>query len=422
MRPMKTIMLAVFAACGVSVSAQMTGQMQPPAPPAAQQQRPLSPPGVATAMVGGEWTKDAEGNLVYQGGKWIEVTYSRPMLRQRENIFGSGADYGKTVKAGSAVWRAGANATTLFKTEVPLSFSGKTLAAGEYGMLVDLKDGAWTLILTSQPRQKEFDANNKTDLIGATNYDPKHDVVRVPMVMDDVTVRVDQLSILFCDVQKDSGKLAIVWDKTVALAPFTVAPSTSPAAPPAAQRPLSPPATATTMVGGAWVTNAEGNLVYEGGKWIEVAYSRPMLRQRANIFGAGAGYGKAVLAGAPVWRVGANQTTRLKTEVPLVFGGKTLPAGEYSMFVDLKEGAWTLIFSSWPAQQKYNPNDKTALWGAYGYTPDKDVLRVPMNVDAALEARFEQLAIIFVDVTKDSGTLAIVWDTTMAMAPFTVGR
>jgi hypothetical protein len=393
------------------------------APMSARQERPLSPPGIATAMVGGEWTKNAQGNPVYQGGKWIEVEYSRPMLRQRDNIFGSGADYGKAVTAGAPVWRAGANNTTVFRTEVPLSFSGKTLPAGEYGLLVDLREGAWTLILTSQGRQKAFDANNKTELIGAVNYDPKFDVVRVPMTLEDVGMRVDQLSIFFCDVQKDSAKLAIAWDHTVALAAFTVAAGAPAAAQPAARRALSPPDTATTMVGGSWVKNADGNLVYEGGKWIEVSYSRPMLRQRADIFGAGAEYGKGVLAGAPVWRVGANQMTRLRTEVPLVFGGKTLPAGDYGMFVDLKGPAdWTLIFSSWPAQQKYNPEDKTALWGGYGYTPDKDVLRVPMSVDHSLEMSNEQLAIVFGDVTKDSGTLAIVWDKTVATVPFKVGR
>ena len=31
--------------------------------------------------------------------------------------------------------------------------------------------------------------------------------------------------------------------------------------------------------------------------------------------------------GAPVWRAGANQTTRLKTEPAVVFGGTTLPVG-----------------------------------------------------------------------------------------------
>jgi len=393
-------------------------------PMSAQQERPLSPPGVATTMLGGEWTKNAQGNPVYQGGKWIEVEYSRPMLRQRENIFGSGAEYGKAVTAGAPVWRAGANNTTVFRTDVPLSFSGKTLPAGEYGLLIDLKGPSeWTLILTSQPRQKAFDADNKTELIGAVNYDPKFDVVRVPMEVSALEMRVDQLTIFFADVTRDSGVLGIAWDKTVASVPFTVAAGTGAAARPAAQRPLSPPGTATAMVGGEWVKNADGNPVYQGGKWIEVSHSRPMLRQRENVFGEGPEYGKGVLAGAPVWRVGANQTTRFRTEGPLVFGGKTLPAGEYSMFVDLKgPREWTLIFSSWPAQQKYDPNDKTALWGGYGYTADKDVLRVPMELSAAMPPSIDQLTIFFCDVQKDGGKLAIAWDETMAFAPFTVSR
>lgn len=188
-----------------------------------------------------------------------------------------------------------------------------------------------------------------------------------------------------------------------------------------AQRPLSPPGSATAMVGGEWVKNDRGNMVYQGGKWIEITYSRPMLRQRENIFGAGADYGKTVLAGAPVWRVGANQSTRIKTEVPLVFGSGTLPAGEYSTYVDLKEGAWTLIFSNWPAQEKYDPDNKTALWGGYGYTADKDALRVPMTMTKNA-VRVEQLTITFGDVTKDAGKLAILWDHTIAMVPFTVGK
>ena len=186
------------------------------------------------------------------------------------------------------------------------------------------------------------------------------------------------------------------------------------------QRPLSPAGSASAMVGGEWVKNDRGNMVYQGGKWIEVTYSRPMLRQRDNIFGTGAEYGKTVLAGSPVWRLGANQTTRIKTEVPLMFGDKKLPAGEYSMFVDLKEGAWTLIFSNWPAQETYDPDNKEALWGSYGYTPEKDVIRVPMN-HTTNNASVDQLTILFADVTKNSGTLAILWEHTIATAPFTVG-
>lgn len=186
------------------------------------------------------------------------------------------------------------------------------------------------------------------------------------------------------------------------------------------QRPLSPPGTATAMLGGEWVKNDRGNLVYQGGKWIEVTYSRPMLRQRANIFGSGADYGTTVLAGAPVWRLGANQTTRFKTEVPLTFGDKTLPAGEYSLFADVKESGWTLIFSNWAAQEQYDPENKDALWGSYGYTPDKDVLRVPMTMSRN-DVSVDQFTIEFVDVQKSSGKLQILWDTTIATVPFTVG-
>ncbi len=184
-------------------------------------------------------------------------------------------------------------------------------------------------------------------------------------------------------------------------------------------KPASPPGTAATQVGGKYVQGQEGP-VYQGGKWIEVTYGRPIQRGRQDLFGKGADYGKAVNGGAPVWRAGANQSTRFKTEVPLIFDGKKLPAGDYSVFVDLQEKAWTLIFSNWPTQQKYDPNNKAALWGAYGYTPDKDVLRVTMKLDT-LPFSMDQFTIAFIDMTGDGGKLAMMWDKTMASIPFKVG-
>ncbi len=98
---------------------------------AQEQKRAPSPPGTASTMVGGTWSApDKDGERNYSGGKWIEVIYSRPMLRGRTDIFGKGADYGKTVNAGAPVWRAGANAATKLKTEVPIEIGGKKLAAG----------------------------------------------------------------------------------------------------------------------------------------------------------------------------------------------------------------------------------------------------------------------------------------------------
>lgn len=185
------------------------------------------------------------------------------------------------------------------------------------------------------------------------------------------------------------------------------------------RKPASPPGTAATQIGGKYV-QVQGGQRYQDGKWIEVTYSRPIKRGRQNLFGSGADYGKAVSDGSPVWRAGANQTTRFKTEVPLVFDGKTLPAGEYSVFVELKENAWTLIFSNWAAQEKYDPNNKDALWGSYGYTPDKDVLRTEMKV-GTLPFSMDQFTIAFVDMTADGGILAMMWDKTMATVSFKSG-
>lgn len=185
------------------------------------------------------------------------------------------------------------------------------------------------------------------------------------------------------------------------------------------RKPASPPGTAATQIGGKYV-EVQGGQRYQDGKWIEVTYSRPIKRGRQNLFGAGADYGKAVSDDSLVWRAGANQTTRFKTEVPLVFDGKTLPAGEYSVFVELKENAWTLIFSNWPAQEKYDPNNKAALWGSYGYTPDKDVLRAAMMVET-LPFSMDQFTIAFVDMAADGGKLAMMWDKTMATASFKSG-
>ena len=88
--------------------------------------------------------------------------------------------------------------------------------------------------------------------------------------------------------------------------------------------------------------------------------------------------------------------------------------------MDLKETAWTLIFSSWPAQEKYDPKNKEALWGSYGYTPDKDVLRVPMKL-GILPFSADQFTIAFIDMAADGGALALMWDKTMASVPFKVG-
>lgn len=171
-------------------------------------------------------------------------------------------------------------------------------------------------------------------------------------------------------------------------------------------RPASPAGSSSTQI---------------GSKWIDITYGRPLKRGR-DVFGSGATYGAITHTdGASVWRAGANVSTRLKTEVPLVINGKTVPVGEYSVFIDVKSPTdWTFILSTWPAQTTYEPNNKAALWGSFGYTPDKDVVRAPMRVSQTTTS-VDELTWLFTNVTPTGGSLEIAWDKTVAAVPFKVG-
>ena len=173
-------------------------------------------------------------------------------------------------------------------------------------------------------------------------------------------------------------------------------------------RPSSPAGSSATQLG-------------EKGKWIEITAGRPIKRGRA-LWGAGADYGKTMRGNAPLWRAGADVSTRLKTDAPLTIGGKPVPAGEYSLFIDLKSATeWTLVVSSWGAKTSGGDTRKDALWGAYSYTPDKDVARVAMKVDT-LPFAIDQLTWNFADVTATGGRIVLLWDTVAASAPFSAGK
>ena len=193
------------------------------------------------------------------------------------------------------------------------------------------------------------------------------------------------------------------------------------------RRPLSGEGVASAHILGEWVKIDReaftlGGEVYQGGKWIDITYGRPLLRGREAFPGTGIEYGKVTNAGAPVWRAGANVSTRIRTEVPLVMGGRTVPPGEYSLFIELSQPAeWTFIVSSWPASTNYDLSNKDALYGAFNYTPEKDVTRAPMRVEG-LPFRVEQLEWKFLDITDKGGRIAVVWDRTMASVPFNVGN
>src|SRR5688572_7293237 len=136
-RPL-TAAIAVVAATAV-ISAQRPEIKLPP-----------SPRGAAEMQVLGKFEKNR-----YVGGQWITVDYGRPILRGRD-VFGTGASYGKVANPDSPVWRAGANDTTRLTTQATLTFGTTTVKPGVYNVFVELKENAWTFVLTNQGVQPKY--------------------------------------------------------------------------------------------------------------------------------------------------------------------------------------------------------------------------------------------------------------------------
>src|SRR6266852_2000268 len=98
-----------------------------------------------------------------------------------------------------------------------------------------------------------------------------------------------------------------------------------------------------------------------GGKTIKTDYSSPRMKGR-KVYGGLVPFGE-------VWRTGANEATTFVTSADVAVGGKTVPAGSYTIFTVPNADKWTLII-----------NKKTGEWGIpYKYESD-EVARVDMKV------------------------------------------
>ena len=135
-----------------------------------------------------------------------------------------------------------------------------------------------------------------------------------------------------------------------------------------------------------------------GGKSIKTNYSSPRMKGRKI-------YGELVPFGE-VWRTGANEATTFVTSGDIVVGGKTVPAGSYTIFTVPAADKWTLII-----------NKKTGEWGIpYKYESD-ELARVDMKV-SKLPSPVENFKISY-EKSGSGCTLQIDWETTRASVAIT---
>lgn len=134
-----------------------------------------------------------------------------------------------------------------------------------------------------------------------------------------------------------------------------------------------------------------------GGKAITITYSSPRVNGReGKLFGPGGRISQD--PHYPVWRGGANAATTLKTDGDLKIGGLSVPAGSYTLFVDISDpDHWKLIV-----------NKQTGEWGLR-YDGTHDLGSTPMTM-AKPSALVENLTYTLADNGGGKGSLTLAWE------------
>jgi hypothetical protein len=134
---------------------------------------------------------------------------------------------------------------------------------------------------------------------------------------------------------------------------------------------------------------------------IQIDYSRPGAKGRV-IFGDLIPFGQ-------MWRLGANENTKVTTSDALIFGKDTLKAGTYALFAKPGQTNWELYFY--------------ADYSNWGLPEPWDAQKVVLQVNAGVQKTqdFQENLTISIDaLTNNGGTLLITWENTKVSLPFSL--
>jgi hypothetical protein len=137
---------------------------------------------------------------------------------------------------------------------------------------------------------------------------------------------------------------------------------------------------------------------FSDGKTISINYASPRMRGR-KIFGDLVPFGE-------VWRAGADDATSFVTDTNVDVGGKSVPAGRYTLFIFPTQDKWTLIISK-----------TTGEWGVPYPGEKSDFTRAGMKL-SKLSAPQENFTISF-DPTGSGCAMSLEWETTRASIQIT---
>lgn len=133
----------------------------------------------------------------------ISIDYGRPGVKGRK-IFGDLVPYGK-------VWRAGANSSTKITFGQAVTFGGKNIQAGTYGLFIIPEPTQWTIIL-----------NKDSQSWGAFFYDEKLNVLQTTFPVESTKTLTEWFTISLTPIDKNEVSLNLSWENSLVKVPIKV--------------------------------------------------------------------------------------------------------------------------------------------------------------------------------------------------------
>ncbi len=160
-----------------------------------------------TVSVSAQQSPGAKDSVAING-KNIVVKYSSPSVRGRD-IFSA---TGLLSKDGTyPIWRAGANAATLFHTDADLMIGALHVPKGDYSLYVNVQNpDNWELVINKQTGQ------------GGTTYKPEMDLGRVKMNMSKPSAIVESLYYKITPTGANNGTIRLAWENRIGEVNFMV--------------------------------------------------------------------------------------------------------------------------------------------------------------------------------------------------------
>lgn len=134
----------------------------------------------------------------------ISVDYGRPGVKGRK-IFGGLVPYNK-------VWRAGANSSTKITFGQDMSFNGKDIPAGTYGLFILPTEKEWKIIINKDFQQW-----------GSYEYNEKLNIADVTVPVVKTSDKQEYFEILLNPVNDVSMQMVMKWDDVKVTVPMQTA-------------------------------------------------------------------------------------------------------------------------------------------------------------------------------------------------------